>query len=106
MLRFSAASSSSLSSVSFSALRFLLRSSVAPTAMARITLRWVSTSTVTSTEPGAAPFRMAFCSASRRTLMMSLSVGLETLRSTISRTMANATPMVEMTGPFFARRLL
>ena len=31
---------------------------------------------------------------------------LETLRSTISRTMANATPMVEMTGPFFARRLL
>ena len=67
-------------------------------------LRWESTSTVTSTVPGAAPDWMALSSASLRIAMTSSSVGFTTERSTMSRTIAMATPMVEMTAALRARR--
>ena len=90
------------SSDSLRLVKSLERSSVVPMAMARTMFLVASTSTDTSTVSGEAPDFIARSSASRRTARISCWVGFGIVRSTVSRIMANATPIVEITGAFFA----
>ena len=84
------------------AARSFCRSSVAPVAMARRIFFCASTSMVTSTVASLAPDFTIFSMISRRIFLISSSVGLAMVLSICSRTMASATPMVEIYGAFFA----
>ena len=85
-------------------LRAPRRNSAVPTATARTRLRRASTSTCTSTVSASAPLRTAASSASSRTRSTSAGVGSTMLRSMVSRTIASATPMGEITSACRASR--
>ena len=74
--------------------------SVAPVATARRIFAFLSISMAISTVDSFAPDFMICSKASWRIVLISCSVGLETVLSTTSRTIAIATPIVEIIGAF------
>ena len=84
------------------ALRSLVRSSVAPVAIALKIFFWLSISIEISTVAASAPALVITSIISWRILRISSSVGFATFRSICSRTSARETPIVEMYGAFSA----
>ena len=90
---------SSAETVAVVTLSFL--SSVLPVAVALNILVFLSYSIAISTVDSLAPDFITCSNASCRIDFISLSVGFTTVRSTTSRTIAIATPIVEIIGAFF-----